>query len=99
MKHPLRFLALSVVVMFWGCGGAPSPQARPSPPKPITAAVETGTAQESTQSRLEFFPTANRTRQNIAASLKLPNWAFPYRLQIFLNREGSCARLDLINAR
>ena len=71
MKHLLKLLVLSLALIIWGCSGAPSPQARPSPPKPIAAAVETGTAQESTQSRLEFFPTANRTRQNIAALLTL----------------------------
>ena len=71
MKHLLKLLVLSLALIIWGCSGAPSPQARPSPPKPIAAAVETGAAQESTQSRLEFFPTANRTRQNIAALLTL----------------------------
>ncbi len=71
MKLSLRLFVLSAALIIWGCGGGQTPQARPSPPKPIAAAVEATPDQASTQSKLEFFPTANRARENIAALLTL----------------------------
>ncbi|MEE2876832.1 MAG: hypothetical protein VX822_03530 [Candidatus Neomarinimicrobiota bacterium] len=71
MNFSSRLVILPTALIIWKCSGSSTPQSRPSPPKPISAAVEVGSDQESTQSRLEFFPTANRARENIAALLTL----------------------------
>ncbi|MDP6297061.1 MAG: hypothetical protein QGH17_05515, partial [Candidatus Marinimicrobia bacterium] len=68
---PRLFLYLIALAMIWGCGGSQAPQSRPSPPKPIATTAQVPTAGGSTQERLEFFPTANRVRENIGTLITL----------------------------
>ena len=69
MKFSRNIPFLLVPLIFWSCGGSSSPQSRPSVIQPISGQITN--EKESDQSRLEFFPTANRARENIAALLKL----------------------------
>lgn len=67
----VRSLCLLVVALILGCGGGRTPQARPSPPEPVEVATQAPSVEASSQDRLEFFPTANRTRENIAGLITL----------------------------
>ena len=69
MKFSRNIPFLLVPLIFWSCGGSSSPQSRPSVIQPISGQIMN--EKESDQSRLEFFPTANRARENIAALLNL----------------------------
>tara|TARA_B100000029_G_scaffold516759_2_gene633780 strand:- start:5257 stop:6825 length:1569 start_codon:yes stop_codon:yes gene_type:complete len=70
MKLYIKISFILTGITFWSCGGGPpSPQSRPSIATPIVN--QTVDAKESDQSRLEFFPTANRARENIASLLNL----------------------------
>ena len=71
MNIPRLFLCLIALAMIWGCGGSQAPQSRPSPPKPIATTAQVPTAEGSAQERLEFFPTANRARENIGTLITL----------------------------
>ena len=71
MNIPRLFLCLIALAMIWGCGGSQAPQSRPSPPKPIATTAQVPTAGGSAQERLEFFPTANRARENIGTLITL----------------------------
>ena len=69
MKFSRNISFLLVSLIFWSCGGSSSPQSRPSIIQPISGQMTN--EKESDQSRLEFFPTANRARENIASLLNL----------------------------
>ena len=71
MNIPRLFLCLIALAMIWGCGGSQAPQSRPSPPKPIATTAQVPTTGGSAQERLEFFPTANRARENIGTLITL----------------------------
>ena len=71
MKIPRLFLCLIALAMIWGCGSSQAPQSRPSPPRPIATTAQIPTAGGSVQERLEFFPTANRARENIGTLITL----------------------------
>ena len=70
MKLICRICLITTALLIWGCGGSQAPQSRPSPPKPATTA-QVPTAGGSAQERLEFFPTANRARENIGTLITL----------------------------
>ena len=70
MKLICRICIITTALLIWGCGGSQAPQSRPSPPKPATTA-QGPTAGGSAQERLEFFPTANRARENIGTLITL----------------------------
>ncbi len=71
MKLICRICIITTALLIWGCGGSQAPQSRPSPPKPITTTAQVPTAGGSAQERLEFFPTANRARENIGTLITL----------------------------
>ena len=70
MKLICRICLITTALLIWGCGGSQAPQSRPSPPKPATTA-QVPSVGGSAQERLEFFPTANRARENIGTLITL----------------------------